>query len=138
MFRWLFNLLAVIACLAGALASALAYGEHYNTQPSPCQLNAVWDCGIVNHSPYAVLLGVPIALIGVVGYGLLIALIGRMPWLAFAGALAGFVFSLRYTFIEWRVLHLWCLYCVTSEVLIAMVALLTLLAALAPRPPGLA
>lgn len=129
MLRSLYNGLAIACCLAGSFFSALAYGEHFNTNPSPCQINAVWDCGIVNHSRYALLRGIPIALIGVLGYGLLIALVGRLPWLAFAGALAGFLFSLRYTYVEWRVLHLWCLYCVTSEILIALVAIFTFLAA---------
>lgn len=130
----------VLCCLAGVVVATLAYGEHYNTNPSPCQINAVWDCGIVNHSPYAALGGIPTALIGVVGYALLIAMAGRFPWLAFSGALAGFAFSLRYTYIEWKVLQVWCLYCVSSQVIIALIALLTLLAARrsasAQRPPG--
>lgn len=131
MRRPLLHLAIVVCCLAGSLVAALAYGEHYNTQPSPCQLNAVWDCGIVNHSPYALLFGIPVALIGVAGYGLLLALAGRFPKLTFGLALAGLLFSLRYTFIEWRVLHLWCLYCVTSE---ALIAAITLLAFFAARP----
>jgi uncharacterized membrane protein len=128
------NSLTVVFCLLGVVAATLAYGEHYNTKASPCQINSVWDCGIVNHSAYAVIHGIPIALIGVVGYALLIAVVGRWPWVAFYGALAGFLFSLRFTYVEWQVLEVWCLYCLSSQVIIAIISVLTLFAALHSRP----
>jgi vitamin-K-epoxide reductase (warfarin-sensitive) len=46
--------LAFLAVL-GLIASSLALREHYRTDTSPCSINDKWDCGIVNHSPYAVL-----------------------------------------------------------------------------------
>ena len=52
--------LAFLAVL-GIAASVLALREHYRTDTSPCSINEKWDCGIVNHSPYAVLWGVPVA-----------------------------------------------------------------------------
>ena len=122
----------IACCLAGVLVAALAYGEHLNTGTSPCQINATWDCGIVNHSPFAVLHGIPVALIGVVGYGLLIALVGRAPWFLFWLALGGFAFSLRFTYVEWRVLQVWCLYCVSSQAIITAVAGLSFFAARQP------
>lgn len=128
------NSLTIFFCLLGVVAATLAYGEHYNTKPSPCQINSVWDCGIVNHSAYAVLHGIPIALIGAVGYALVIAFVGRYPWIAFSGALAGFLFSLRFTYVEWRVLEVWCLYCLSSQIIIAIVTVLALLAALRSGP----
>lgn len=115
----------VLFCLAGVLDSSLALREHYNTDTSPCSINAKWDCGTVNHSPYAVISGVPVALIGIMGYALLAALAGRLPWIAVACALAATVFSLRLTSIEWKDLRVWCLYCVISQVIIIAVLLLT-------------
>src|SRR5579863_8922556 len=50
--------------LLGFIASGLALREHYRTDSSPCSINERWDCGIVNHSPFAVLAGVPVAVIG--------------------------------------------------------------------------
>ena len=38
----------------------------------------------------------------------------------------GLLFSLRLTWIEWKVLGVWCIYCVSSQVIIALVALLAL------------
>src|SRR5437016_3588720 len=39
--------------LAGVLVSAFVLREHYSNETSPCKINDVWDCGTVNHSPYA-------------------------------------------------------------------------------------
>ena len=65
--RWVLIVLAVL----GIAVSALALREHYRTDASPCSINDRWDCGIVNHSPYAMLHGVPVAVIGIAGYLLL-------------------------------------------------------------------
>jgi len=65
--RWLLIVLAVV----GIVASSLALREHYRTDLSPCSINERWDCGIVNHSPYAMLFGIPVAVIGIAGYLLL-------------------------------------------------------------------
>jgi vitamin-K-epoxide reductase (warfarin-sensitive) len=61
--RWILLALAVL----GIAASSLALREHYRTDVSPCDINERWDCGIVNHSPYAVIGGVPVAVIGILG-----------------------------------------------------------------------
>src|SRR6266536_5407204 len=68
--RWILILLAVV----GITSSALAWREHYRTDTSPCSINERWDCGIVNHSPYSMLAGIPVAVIGIAGYLLLAAL----------------------------------------------------------------
>jgi|SRR5215469_1775067 len=126
--------LIVFLCIAGVVASGLALGEHYNTKPSPCSINDKWDCGIVNHSPYAMLRGIPVALIGSVGYALLAALAGRLPRTTALMALFALFFSLRLTWIEWKMLGVWCIYCVSSQGIIACVFLLAVLAAmLSPR-----
>ncbi len=121
--------LIVLFCLAGVVVASLALGEHYNTEPSPCRINDVWDCGVVNHSPYAVFHRVPVAIIGIVGYALLAALAGRFPRVTAAFALVAIGFALRLTWIEWKVLQVWCMYCVASQVIIAIVTALALVQA---------
>lgn len=123
----------VVLCLAGVVTASLALREHYNTETSPCAIDEVWDCGVVNHSPYAVFRGVPVALIGILGYALLAALAGRFPVVTALGALAGTVFALRLTWIEWKVLEAWCIYCVASQGIIAAIFLLSVVAVLASR-----
>ena len=120
-------------CLAGVVTASLALREHYNTETSPCSIDEVWDCGAVNHSPYAVFHGVPVALVGILGYALLAALAGRFPLITALGAVVGMGFALRLTWIEWKVLETWCIYCVTSQGIIGAILLLSGVAAFVSR-----
>lgn len=121
--KWLLVVLAVF----GIIASALALREHYRTDASPCSINERWDCGIVNHSPYAMLFGVPVAVIGIAGYLLLgvLAFI-RATRLALVAALGGLSFALYLAHIESTVLGVWCIYCVISLGVISLISLLLL------------
>src|SRR5271166_3344198 len=60
-------LIAILA-LAGVVVSGLALHVHYSTETEPCSINAKWDCGIVNHSPFAEIAHIPVAAIGIAGY----------------------------------------------------------------------
>ena len=120
--RWILLVLAMV----GMIASSLALREHYRTDASPCSINDRWDCGIVNHSPYAVLQGIPVAAIGIAGYLLLGALaLKRAYKIMLIAALAGLAFSLYLANIEAHVLGVWCIYCVIS---LGVISLMTLLA----------
>ncbi len=121
--RYLIALLA----LAGIVVSGLALRVHYSTETSPCSINEKWDCGIVNHSPYAVMYGVPVAAIGIAGYLLLavLALASRRALLLVA-TLGGMAFAVYLTHIETTVLGVWCLYCVISQGVIAVMTLLSI------------
>ena len=119
--KWVLIGLAVV----GILAASLALREHYREEgDSPCSINERWDCGIVNHSPYAVMGGVPVAVIGIVGYVLLagLALAGRYR-VALAAALVGLGFSLYLAHIEKDILGVWCVYCVISLGVISAISL---------------
>jgi vitamin-K-epoxide reductase (warfarin-sensitive) len=115
-----------LVALAGLVVATLALRVHYSTEMQPCSINEKWDCGIVNHSPYAVVGPVPVAAIGMAGYlGLAVLSLLRRKRLVLACALIGLGFSLYLTHIEKDVLLVWCVYCVTS---LAIISLFTLLA----------
>jgi vitamin-K-epoxide reductase (warfarin-sensitive) len=118
----------VLLATLGIVASALALREHYRTEgDSPCSINERWDCGIVNHSPYAMLAGIPVAVLGIAGYLLIAALAWRRAYrLLLAAALAGLAFSLYLARIEAHVLGVWCIYCVISLGDISLITLLAL------------
>jgi vitamin-K-epoxide reductase (warfarin-sensitive) len=119
-------LIAVLA-LIGVLVSAKTIQVHYSTGVEACDINAVWDCGIVNHSPFAEIYHVPVGFIGVAGYLVLGGLaFYRQRALAFLAAIVGLGFALRLTTIEELVLEAWCVYCVISQVVIALITLLSL------------
>ncbi len=121
--RYIFAILAV----AGMVVSYLALRVHYSTDSAPCSINEKWDCGIVNHSPYAVIHGVPVAAIGIAGY-LLIALLAlaRRRGLLVIATVIGMGFALYLSNIEARVLGVWCVYCVSSQGLIAVLMILSM------------
>ena len=118
----------LILAVLGAVVSSLALREHYRTYgDSPCSINERWDCGVVNHSPYAMRSGIPVAAIGIAGYILmgLLALL-RSYRLLLVPTFAGLAFSLYLANIEANVLGVWCIYCVISLGIISLMSLLTL------------
>jgi uncharacterized membrane protein len=128
--KWVLIVLAV----AGIVASSLALREHYRTDASPCSINERWDCGIVNHSPYAMLFGIPVAIIGIAGYLLLGVLAYLKSYrLMLVAALGGLSFALYLAHIESAVLGVWCIYCVISLGIISLLSLLVLGTVIAGR-----
>lgn len=121
------HLLVVLAIL-GITVSALALREHYREYgDSPCSINDRWDCGVVNHSRYAMLGPIPVATVGILGYILMAALaFTRSYRLLLVPTLAGLAFSLYLANIEAHVLMVWCVYCVISLGIISLMSLLTL------------
>ena len=130
------RLIAALA-LVGIYVSYRALQIHYSTEAAPCSVNDVWDCGIVNHSRFAVFHGVPVALIGIIGYVLLgvLAMLNRVRIMA-AAAVIGLAFSLYLANIEKTVLGVWCQYCVASLVTISLITLLALIVVLFPHRHG--
>jgi uncharacterized membrane protein len=120
-------LLAFLA-LAGIVISTMALRIHYSNATEPCSINDHWDCGIVNHSSFSVFLHVPVAAIGIAGYlALGILALARRRGLHLAAAIAGLAFALHLTSIERNVLQVWCLYCVISQGIIALITVLSII-----------
>jgi len=95
-------------------------------------------CDTVQASRYADFRGVPIALYGVVGYGVLFAVsLGavqqahaprrRLDTVLAVLASLGFAFTLYLTGVELFVIHAICRWCVASAVIITAIAVLSLL-----------
>src|ERR1700728_5362442 len=98
----------IILALAGLVVSALALKVHYDTGTEPCSINDHWDCGIVNHSSYAVIHHVPVADIAIAGYLLLgVLALGRRRALLLVAAVIGLGCALHLTLIEKNVLEVW-------------------------------
>ena len=121
--RWVLVVLAV----AGIVVSALALREHYRTEASPCSINEKWDCGVVNKSPFAMLHGIPVAVIGIAGYLLLGILAARRAYAWMLPFVIGaFAFAIHLADVEAFVLGAWCIYCVISLGIITLMTLLVI------------
>jgi uncharacterized membrane protein len=129
------SLAIALLAMLGAGISVVSLVSHYSSSPSEyCDFDETFNCDLVNRSVYSSFLGVPVALIGIVGYALLLGLslaCSRMASaLLLAGALAGLAFALYLTYIEAFILAVWCILCLGS---LAVISAITLLAALRLR-----
>jgi vitamin-K-epoxide reductase (warfarin-sensitive) len=120
--------LLLILAVLGITVSSLALREHYREYgDSPCSINEHWDCGVVNHSPFAMLGPIPVATVGIAGYILMAALaFFRANRLLLVPTLGGLAFSLYLAHIEKDILGVWCVYCVISLGVISLMSLLNL------------
>ena len=120
--------LLLILAILGVVVSSLALREHYREYgDSPCSINERWDCGVVNHSRYAMLGPIPVATVGILGYILMgILAVMRAYKLLIVPTFGGLAFSLYLANIEAHVLGVWCVYCVASLVIVSLMSLLDL------------
>ncbi len=122
---------AVLA-LCGVVVSSVSLQHHFATSKTAyCEIGENFSCDIVNRSEYSSILGIPVALIGMLGYAALAGLATvyrerrETPTMLFAGAAAGLAFALYLTYIEGRVLGVWCILCLSSLALITLTTLLS-------------
>ena len=128
---WLMRLLA----LAGLGVSGYLTWTHLTNQAIAC--GGSQDCDLVQQSAYSEVLGIPVALLGMLAYATLLALLflrGRLPqaWDAyiplavFGISLIGVLYSAYLTYLEIYVIHAICRWCVSSAVIITAIFLLSL------------
>jgi len=116
----------VLAVLGVAVAGYLVY-VHYADVDPVC--NIAHGCHKVQTSEYAKLAGIPVALLGLVGYvTILVALLlpgepARM--VAALTALVGFGFSLYLTYRELFTIDAICQWCVASAIIMTLLAVVT-------------
>ena len=114
--RTLRVVLGVLAA-AGLLISAYLSWVHF-ARVAPVCVGGNEGCETVQSSPYATILGVPVAVVGLVGYaGLLfsVALRGGVGvYLGFLIALVGTLFSFYLTYLEVFVIGALCQWCLAS------------------------
>jgi vitamin-K-epoxide reductase (warfarin-sensitive) len=133
------------SAIFGVVVSSLALYRHYGTsQSSFCDFGGKFNCDIVNHSIYAEIFGIPVALIGVLGY---LGVLGfttfcrrrpHTPKILLIASTAGLAFALYLTYIEGFVLAAWCVLCLSSLAAIFFITVLSaLLVARSRRGNGL-
>ena len=147
--RYLIALLA----LAGLVVSGFALREHYRTGAAPCDINEKWDCGAVNHSPFAEIGGVvsvvmpgtatflethgslarlaslPVAVVGIAGYLAIAGLaLARRWWMVLLLTTGAVGVSMLLTYIEARLLETYCIWCVSSLGIICLTEIASIVA----------
>lgn len=127
--------ITLVAAAGAAISLYLAYVE---STGSPAVCGPIGDCNAVQQSEYARLFGVvPIGVLGLMGYGLILAIhfyrrdlsgpaAGRASLALFALGLVGTAFSAYLTYLEAFVIGAVCAWCLSSAVLMAAFLALSL------------
>lgn len=121
--RTLHRVLIVLALVGIGIAGYLTY-VHYEELSPVCSTGG---CERVQGSRYAKLAGVPVPLIGLIGYVAILASLfvrGELARLATAVmAYGGFVFSVYLTYLELFEIEAICQWCVGSAVVMTLIAI---------------
>jgi vitamin-K-epoxide reductase (warfarin-sensitive) len=147
--KYMRYLIAILA-IAGIVVISKALHVHNMDDGAtpPCAVTENFDCGKVNHSKYAVFPPqtddeydesgqfhankphIPVAIAGIVGYGLIgiFALWGRMR-IVLELARVGFFCAAFLSYLEAYVIHMWCIYCLWSQCIIAAILIASIVAA---------
>ncbi len=124
---WL-RLASVVLCVLGILVAGYMTWAELTDNETVCVDAGSIDCAAVQDSAYAKTLGIPVALLGLLGYvailGVLVledqvalfAAYGRTLVVGFA--LFGVIFQTYLTYVEAAVLEKWCQWCVASYIII--------------------
>lgn len=131
----LLNAILIVAGM-GVIISGYSLASHYSLASTKfCSLSETINCDLVNKSSYAEIGGIPVALMGVIGYLFLLVAafmkkrhlrdVSLSLFLVVTSAFA-FLFSLYLTGIEAFVLLAWCLLCLASQAVIFVILLASL------------
>lgn len=123
----------LILSLAGVALSGYALHLHYTIDPSSfCNFNDTLNCDVVNKSWASEIAGVPVALVGIIGYSLLVLgsvwllatqKLRQLTWGAMALASIGALgFALFLTGVEIFDLRAYCIVCLASQAVILTLA----------------
>jgi len=129
--RRLYCAIAILA-VAGILVSSFSLAHHYRTDKTTfCDFGQSFNCDVVNRSSYSTLMGIPVALIGILGYLSLLGMAtfyrykAETPGMLLLAATLGMGFALYLTYIEAYVLATWCILCLSSLTLIVFITVLS-------------
>jgi len=121
-----------ILAVCGIVVSSVSLQHHYATSKTAfCDIGTTFNCDIVNRSEYSSILGVPVALIGMLGYAALAGL-GTVyrhrpetPVLLLGGTIIGLAFAIYLTYVEGHILGVWCVLCLSSLTLISLATVIS-------------
>jgi uncharacterized membrane protein len=134
MDKWLYRL-SVALTVVGLLVSI--YMSIYKFTSNNAMCLGSGDCSTVNASRYSEVNGIPVAVLGVIGYAAILAvhiMETRRGYfkqngtlLIFGMALTGFIFTLWLIYIEVALIKALCPFCITSQVAMTIVFILAVI-----------
>jgi len=138
MDKWLYRTMIVLAVIGLLVA---AYMTVYKWTNNNAMCLGSGDCGTVNASKYAEVNGIPVALIGFLGYASILGVLvlekrkifmaeffeENATLLTFGLALTGFLFTLWLIYVETVLIKALCPFCLTSQVVMTIIFILSII-----------
>lgn len=125
--------IAILAVL-GITVSSVSLDHHYRkSKTTYCDFGQSFNCDLVNRSEYSTVAGIPVALIGILGYATLLAFAtfyrekAETPAILVLASLGGLAFALYLTYVEKYILYAWCILCLSSLAVIFTITVLSVL-----------
>ncbi|MEP7357667.1 MAG: vitamin K epoxide reductase family protein [Anaerolineales bacterium] len=131
---WPWRISLILAVLGMLVSAYLTWVKLSNTLAF---CSGVGDCEAVNSSSYSAVFGVPVAVLGLLAYlGIAAVLAAEKrlqglreygPLAVFGLALTGTLYSAYLTYVELFIIHAVCPYCVASALIITTILILSIL-----------
>lgn len=138
MDKWLYRTMIVLAVIGLLVAT---YMTIYKWTNNNAMCLGSGDCGTVNASKYSEVNGIPVALIGFLGYASILGVLvlekrkvfmaeffeENATLLTFGLALTGFLFTLWLIYVEVALIKALCPFCLTSQVVMTIIFILSII-----------
>ncbi len=134
MDKWFYRTMIVLAVIGLLVAT---YMTIYKWTNNDAMCLGSGDCSTVNASRYADVNGIPVALIGVLGYAAILGMLlfenradflrQNSTLLTFGLALTGFLFTVWLIYAEIFLIKAFCPFCVTSQVAMTIIFILSII-----------
>jgi uncharacterized membrane protein len=134
MDKWLYRASVVLAILGLLVSIYMTIYKIYRVE-SMCLGSG--DCSTVNASRYSEVNGIPVAVIGILGYAAILAALHfetrnrffkqNSPMMIFGMGLTGFIFTVWLVYVEIALLKAICPFCVTSQVAMTIIFILAVI-----------
>jgi uncharacterized membrane protein len=134
MDKWLYRVSIALTIIGLAVSIYMTIYKLTDNQ-SMCIGNG--GCSKVNSSVYAEVYGIPVAVLGIIGYAALMVMLlvenrnsflrSNATMIIFGMALIGFLFTLYLIYVEAALIHALCPFCLTSQIAMTLIFILSVI-----------
>ena len=133
MDKWLYRSLVILTIIGLGVS---IYMTIYKLTDNNAMCLGSGDCSAVNASRYSEVNGIPVAVVGVIGYAAILTLLYRErrglgfinengTLLVFGLALTGFLFTAWLIYVEIALIKALCPFCITSQIAMTLIFILS-------------
>ncbi|OGM08744.1 hypothetical protein A2W13_00920 [Candidatus Woesebacteria bacterium RBG_16_36_11] len=123
----IWNLMIVLALIGIVLATYLLYNFYAVVPSTICNISSGINCNAITKGTLSTLFGIPVALVGLIGYAvILFSSLTKKKKMALGMTAFGMLFCLRLTILELFFIKVICPVCIACQIIMLIVFLLSL------------